>query len=104
MILGERPRLIKLIGLVLGIIGVLVMFSPLSFNWRNRSALIGNLYLMAAAALWAGAIIHVRAHRWSDTQWSLSPWLMFVGRGPLVALSWLVEGRPPMPLTVLDSV
>jgi len=104
MILGERPRLIKLIGLLLGIIGVVVMFSPLSFNWRDRSALIGNLYLMAAAALWAGAIIHVRAHRWSDTPWALAPWQMFVGLGPLVALAWLVEGRPPMPHPSLETV
>jgi drug/metabolite transporter (DMT)-like permease len=104
MILGERPRVFKLIGLLLGVLGVAVMFNPLAFDWRDHSALIGNLYLVAAAAVWAGAIIHVRAHRWTDTPWALAPWQMFVGLGPLIALAWLVEGRPPMLTTSLKTI
>jgi drug/metabolite transporter (DMT)-like permease len=104
MILGERPGLSKLTGLLLGIIGVAVMFSPFSFDLSDHSALIGNFYLMAAAALWAGAIIHVRAHRWTDTPWALAPWQMLVGLGPLVALAWLVEGRPPMLTASLETI
>jgi drug/metabolite transporter (DMT)-like permease len=104
MILGERPRLSKLIALLLGVIGIAVMFNPISFDWSDHSALIGNSYLIAAAALWAGAIIHVRAHHWTDTPWTLAPWQMFVGLGPLVALAWLVEGRPPIFTASLETV
>jgi drug/metabolite transporter (DMT)-like permease len=104
MFLGERPRLFKLIGLLLGVVGVAVMFNPFSFDWSDHTALIGNLYLMIAAALWAGVIIHVRAHRWTDTPWALAPWQMCVGLGPLVALAWLVEGRPPMLTASLETI
>jgi drug/metabolite transporter (DMT)-like permease len=79
MILGERLRRFKVIGLLLGVIGIAVMFNPLSFNWSDHRALIGNSCLMAAVALWAAAIIHVRAHRWTDTPWALATWQMFVG-------------------------
>jgi drug/metabolite transporter (DMT)-like permease len=104
LILGERPRAFKLIGLLLGVVGVAVMFNPLSFNWNDRSALIGNLYLVIAAALWAGVIIHVKAHRWTDTPWTLAPWQMLVGLGPLVALAWFVEGPPPVPRISLGTI
>jgi drug/metabolite transporter (DMT)-like permease len=103
MILGERPRLLKLAGLLLGVIGIAVMFNPFSFNWSDHSALIGNSYLMAASVLWAGAIIHTRAHRWTDTPWALAPWQMFVGLGPLLALAWLVEGEPPILTVSLET-
>src|SRR5215469_13847840 len=80
------------------------MFNPLSFNWNDRNALVGNLYLVIAAALWAGVIIHVRAHHWTDTPLALAPWQMFVGLGPLVALAWFVEGPPPTPTVSLETM
>ncbi len=103
LILGERPRLFKLMGLLLGVVGVVVMFNPFSFDWDDYSALVGNLYLLIAAALWAGVIIHVRAHRWTDTPWALAPWQMFVGLAPLVVLAWFVEGPPVMPKVSLET-
>ena len=63
IILGERLRLAKLAALLLGISGVVVMFNPVAFNWNDDKAVIGNGYLLAAAALWAATIIHVRSHR-----------------------------------------
>jgi drug/metabolite transporter (DMT)-like permease len=104
LILRERPPPFKLIGLLLGVVGVAVMFNPFSFNWSDRSAVIGNLNLVIAAVLWAGVIIHVRAHRWTDTPWTLAPWQMLVGLGPLVTLAWFVEGPPPMPTASLDTI
>ena len=104
LILGERPCLFKLMGLFFGLVGVAVMFNPLSFNWNDRNALVGNLYLVIAAALWAGVIIHVRAHHWTDTPLALAPWQMFVGLGPLVALAWFVEGPPPTPTVSLETM
>jgi drug/metabolite transporter (DMT)-like permease len=104
LILRERPPPFKLIGLLLGVVGVAVMFNPFSFNWSDRSAVIGNLNLLIAAVLWAGVIIHVRAHRWTDTPWTLAPWQMLVGLGPLVTLAWFVEGPPPMPTASLDTI
>jgi drug/metabolite transporter (DMT)-like permease len=95
LILGERLRLAKLIALLLGLAGVAVMFNPAAFDWSDHSAVVGNGYLLAAAALWAGSIIHVRAHRWQGTPLTLAPWQMLIGLIPLFALAWSVEGPPP---------
>jgi len=95
LILGERLRLAKSIALLLGLAGVAVMFNPAAFDWSNHTAVVGNGYLLAAAALWAGSIIHVRAHRWQGTPLILAPWQMLIGLIPLFALAWSVEGPPP---------
>lgn len=95
LILGERLRLAKLIALLLGLAGVAVMFNPAAFDWSDHTAVVGNGYLLAAAALWAGSIIHVRAHRWQGTPLTLAPWQMLIGLIPLFALAWSVEGPPP---------
>jgi drug/metabolite transporter (DMT)-like permease len=95
LILGERLRLAKSIALLLGLAGVAVMFNPAAFDWSDHTAVVGNGYLLAAAALWAGSIIHVRAHRWQGTPLILAPWQMLIGLIPLFALAWSVEGPPP---------
>jgi drug/metabolite transporter (DMT)-like permease len=95
LILGECLRLAKLIALLLGLAGVAVMFNPAAFDWSDHTAVVGNGYLLAAAALWAGSIIHVRAHRWQGTPLTLAPWQMLIGLIPLFALAWSVEGPPP---------
>ena len=95
LILGERLRLAKSIALLLGLAGVAVMFNPAAFDWSDHTAVVGNGYLLAAAALWAGSIIHVRAHRWQGTPLTLAPWQMLIGLIPLFALAWSVEGPPP---------
>jgi len=95
LILGERLRLGKSIALLLGLAGIAFMFNPVGFDWDNRRAVVGNGYLLAAAALWAATIIHIRTHRWASTSLALAPWQMLIGLIPLVALAWLVEGPPP---------
>jgi drug/metabolite transporter (DMT)-like permease len=95
LILGERLRLAKSIALLLGLAGVAVMFNPAAFDWSDHTAVVGNGYLLAAAALWAGSIIHVRAHRWQGTPLILAPWQMLIGLIPLFSLAWSVEGPPP---------
>jgi drug/metabolite transporter (DMT)-like permease len=95
LILGERLRLAKLAALLLGIGGVAVMFNPVAFNWSDYKAVIGNGYLLAAAALWAATIIHVRSHRWLGTPLTLAPWQMLIGLIPVSALAWSIEGPPP---------
>ena len=95
LILGERLRLAKSIALLLGLAGVAVMFNPAAFDWSDHTAVVGNGYLLAAAALWAGSIIHVRAHRWQGTPLTLAPWQMLIGLIPVSALAWAIEGPPP---------
>jgi drug/metabolite transporter (DMT)-like permease len=95
LILGERVSSAKALALLLGLAGVAFMFNPAGFDWSDHRAIIGNAYLLAAAALWAVAIIHVRKHRWVGSPLTLAPWQMLTGLIPLVLLTWQVEGPPP---------
>jgi drug/metabolite transporter (DMT)-like permease len=84
LFLGERLTARKAVGLVLGLGGLGVLFNPLGFDWRDPDVVTGNALLMVTALAWAGAIIHVRAHRWETTPLQLAPWQMLVA-GPLLA-------------------
>lgn len=95
LILGERLSLAKALALLLGLAGVAFMFNPAGFDWSDRQAIMGNAYLLAAAGLWAAAIIHVRKHRWAGSPLTLAPWQMLIGFIPLAILTWWVEGPPP---------
>jgi drug/metabolite transporter (DMT)-like permease len=95
LILGERLRFAKSMALLLGLAGVAVMFNPAAFDWSDHTAVVGNGCLLAAAAFWAGSIIHVRAHCWQGTPLTLAPWQMLIGLIPLFSLAWSVEGPPP---------
>ncbi|MCP4749225.1 MAG: DMT family transporter [Desulfobacteraceae bacterium] len=65
-------------GLFLGLLGLMVLFNPFSFDWSNSSALIGNGMLILSAICWAAGILHVRSHRWTSTPLELAPWEMLI--------------------------
>ncbi len=94
LFLGERLTRARLAGIGLGLAGVAVLFNPLGFDWHNRTALAGNGLLLAAALIWAAAIVHVRGHRWQAPPLELAPWQMAIGLLPLILLAWAVEGPP----------
>jgi drug/metabolite transporter (DMT)-like permease len=95
-LLGERFSWMKIIGVLCGVGGVAVMFNPAAFDWSDRTALLGNLYLLAGAFAWAISILHVRAHRWRQSALALAPWQMVVGLVPTVLLALLWETDQPI--------
>jgi len=95
LFLGEKLTRGKILAVILGLAGVAVMFNPFDFDWSNSQGVIGNGFLLGAAAIWAGTIVHVRGHRWTSTPLELAPWQMLLGLLPLTALAWTVEGPPP---------
>lgn len=95
-LLGERFSWMKIIGVLCGVGGVAVMFNPAGFDWSDRTALLGNLYLLAGAFAWAISILHVRAHRWRQSALALAPWQMVVGLVPTVLLALLWETDQPI--------
>ncbi|HKF64079.1 MAG TPA: DMT family transporter [Dongiaceae bacterium] len=92
LFLGERLNSLKAAGLALGIVGVLVLFNPLGFDWHNGAEVRGNLLLMGAAFAWAAAILVIRGHSWRLTPFQLAPWQMLLGGCVLLMLSLAVEG------------
>lgn len=94
LLLGERPTPLKISGLLLGLGGVALMFSPAAMDWSDQAELIGNLMLMLAAAGWAAAILHVRGREWRLSLLQLLPWQFLASQPLLLALAFWLEGPP----------
>ena len=92
LFLGERLTPRRLIGVIIGLTGLLVLFNPLAFDWTRRQAVLGNAAIVLAALLWATSILHIRAHRWRSTPFDLVPWQMLLATVVLVPLAWATDG------------
>ena len=94
LFLGEPLTGRRIIGVVVGLLGLVVLFNPLAFDWGDRRAVFGNLAILVAALLWAASIVHVRGHRWHTTPFALLPWEMLLAALILAPLAFLVEPAP----------
>jgi drug/metabolite transporter (DMT)-like permease len=87
LFLGERLTARRLAGVVIGLLGLLVLFNPAAFDWSNREAVLGNGAIIVAALLWAASILHIRGHRWQSTPFDLVPWEMLLATAILMPLA-----------------
>jgi drug/metabolite transporter (DMT)-like permease len=94
LFLRERLTARKLLGAAIGLAGLVVLFNPLAFDWRDRDALIGNGALLLAAFLWASSILHIRGHRWRSTPFDLVFWELLLAAVVLNTLAILIDGAP----------
>src|SRR5262249_43685598 len=74
LFLGEPLTPSRIIGLIVGLSGLLLLFDPSTFDWSNHDAIIGNALVLVAALCWTASILHVRAHKWVSTPFELVPW------------------------------
>ena len=93
-LIGERPSKGQLAGLVIGAVGVGVLFNPFTFNWGWNGYTLGNAMLLLFAVVWGGVIMHVRAHNWTRPHLELLPWQMSLGAGCLLSAALLIDGAP----------
>ena len=84
----------RAVGVVVGLLGLAVLFNPLAFDWTDRAAVLGNLAILGAAFLWAASILQIRAHRWQSTPFALLPWELGIASLLLVSSAWFVAGVP----------
>lgn len=89
--LREALTRLRLIGVILGLTGIVVLFNPLAFDWHNPHTLLGNAALLLAAFLWAILIVQVRGHRWRGTPLSLAPWQLGIAAVVLFPISLVLE-------------
>ena len=94
LFLGERLTPRRLVGVIIGLTGLVVLFNPLAFDWTRRAPVLGNAAILAAALLWAASILHIRGHRWRSTPFDLLPWETLLATVILVPLAWLGAGPP----------
>lgn len=99
MFLKERLPLRRGCGIALGLAGVLLLFDPREFDWRDGNALRGNGLVLAAALCWSVSIVYTRAHRWRATPFQLVPWQTLLAAGVLTAVAIGLEGSPRLSLS-----
>jgi drug/metabolite transporter (DMT)-like permease len=100
LFLGEPLTGRRIIGVSVGLLGLVVLFNPIAFDWADGNAVLGNLLILAAALLWAASIVHVRGHRWRATPFALLPWEMLLAAALLVPVAYLAE---PVPAVAWDT-
>ena len=90
VVLGESFTARRCVGATVGLLGLAILFNPLAFDWTDRTAILGNGAVLAAALLWAANIVHIRRHRWRATPFDLVPWELLLATVLLipVALVW----------------
>ena len=94
LFLGEVFTVRRAAGAGLGLLGLMFILNPLTFNWGDRPAVYGNLMILLAALFWAGSILYVRAHRWIADPFDLVFWQALLATCVLAPCAALVEGWP----------
>jgi drug/metabolite transporter (DMT)-like permease len=92
--LDERLTSFRVAGLVLGAIGVMLLFEPWALDWGDTQLLVGLGMLVVAAIANAATTVHIRAHRWAGTPFELMPWQLAVAAVPVAILAAAIEGAP----------
>jgi drug/metabolite transporter (DMT)-like permease len=94
LFLGEPLTARRATGVLIGLVGLAVLFNPFAFDWTSREAVLGNAAILGGAFLWASSIIHIRGHRWHATPFQLLPWELLLATVILLPLSLALEGAP----------
>lgn len=96
LFLGEHLDRFKGAGFLLGMLGLVVLFNPLGFDWSDPAIILGNGLLLCGALLWAIQIVQVRGHHWDGTPLSLAPWQFGVAACLLVPLAAILDHGEPI--------
>ena len=91
---GEKLSPLKLIGLLLGLSGIVLLFSPWASNWHDYHVILGNCALLLAAVVWAIALLHFRFSTWHSSPLQLLPWQLLIATIPMVICAMIIEPHP----------
>ncbi len=98
--LRERISLWRLLGVVMGLSGLMLIFNPFAFDWSNGSAVLGNGMVLLAAMFWAANIVHVRSHRWVSSPFQLVLWEVLLAGAIMTVVALAIEGVPRIEWTM----
>jgi O-acetylserine/cysteine efflux transporter len=89
LLLGERPRLVQLLGAAVALTGMALV----AVNLDGKATLIGFVLVVLGGVCWALANIATKKMGQVDAL-SLVVWGALVATPPLLLASWLMEGAP----------
>jgi len=88
-LLRESLTIVRFLGIVLGIGGVLVL--NLEKLGSTSASPYGALLVLCAALCWAGGTVAIKAHRWSLPTIMLTGWQVAIGTLPMIIGMVLME-------------
>lgn len=98
--LREPLTLRRILGLLIGLSGVVLIMQPGQMDWSDTDVVIGHGLILTGALLWAVSIVYGRAHKWVTPPFSLLPWQMLVGGLVQLILALMIEGIPHIEWTL----
>ena len=91
VILRERLTVLRAMGLLLGLAGLLVLFNPIGFDWSDHDVVMGNGMLLLAAMSWGVCIIQMRTQVYRLEPLQLAPWQLLVAASCLLFSALMIE-------------
>lgn len=98
--LREPLTVRRLLGLLIGLSGVVVIMQPGQMDWSDSNIVIGHVLMLTGALCWAFSIVYGRVHKWVTPPFSLLPWQMLVGGVVQLVLALVLEGIPQINWTL----
>lgn len=74
----EKVTFVKLMGVLLGLSGIVILFSPSSLDWNNGNVVFGNILLVLSALVWSVSILQSRFSQWHSDPLKLIPWQLLI--------------------------
>jgi drug/metabolite transporter (DMT)-like permease len=96
LLLGEPLTPRRTVGVLVGLAGLVTLFNPVALDWSDRAVVLGNLAILLGALLWAASILHIRAHRWRSTPFTLIPWETLLSTMLLTPIALATSALPEM--------
>ena len=87
LVLHEAISVQRWISAALGVLGTVVLMGPWAIDWSNANVVVGHLYLLAAGASFALAMVVVRAMPPRRSMLELLPWCFALATLVLVPLA-----------------
>lgn len=94
LVFKEKLNPLKLLGFCLGLIGILILFSPWSIDWHQSDAVIGHCLLIGAAICMAISICTARQLTWHSSALALLPWQLLVATIPVLSIACIFSPSP----------
>lgn len=99
LLLGEAMPARKIVGIVIGLLGLVLLMNPSSLDWSDSQALTGNGLLLLAAGSWAVSILCIKVFTWHSSPFQLSPWQNLLAAAVMIPLAFFWEGALDFTLT-----
>lgn len=97
--LKEKLHGNHIIGLLLGCGGIATLLLANPNQSSPEKNLTASILLTIAAILWAIAIVHVKAHKWTSDPLELMPFQMALGSTVVIPFAFAIEGKPNFTLS-----